>query len=275
MTPLRHHLWLRVASAVLALFWGFFFYGVIDLLAFAQGPDFHDSLVLSTGWGLLFLLLVGTPLVALSVAPRPSSSLAPAEVLMVAVALLVAAALSGAARQVVAAGGLAVSVAVLVALGAQPVYRWPSTWRPSAGPLVVLAAAVVPGAHYAWTSARTTGSGVLTDVTFGLDHWPVKAALPLAALLIGVVAVGHPRGWRFPTWSVGAVAAWFAVVCWLEPDLVGSISRPWSAALLAWSVAFVAVTQLSSPEHARVNAERSAASAATHRRTGESWTTRR
>ena len=44
--------WLKVLAGLLAVFWGFLFYGLIDLLAFAQGPDFHASLVLSTGWGV-------------------------------------------------------------------------------------------------------------------------------------------------------------------------------------------------------------------------------
>jgi hypothetical protein len=58
-----------VLAGLLAVFWGFLFYGLIDLLAFAQGPDFHASLLLSTGWGLLFLVLVAGPLVAVAVRP--------------------------------------------------------------------------------------------------------------------------------------------------------------------------------------------------------------
>jgi hypothetical protein len=46
------------------LFWGFFFYGLIDLLACAQGAQFHAALVLSTGWGLLFRFLVARPALA-------------------------------------------------------------------------------------------------------------------------------------------------------------------------------------------------------------------
>ena len=72
----------------------------------------------------------------------------------------------------------------------------------------------------------------------------MQAALPLALLLISALAAGHPSGWRLPTWSAGAAAAWFAVVCWLEPDLVASVSRPWAAITFLWSAAFIAATYL-------------------------------
>jgi hypothetical protein len=68
--------------------------------------------------------------------------------------------------------------------------------------------AVAPGCAYAWTSA--TGDARITDDTWGLDHWPAQAALPLAVPLICALAAGHPPGWRLPAWSAGAAAAWFA-----------------------------------------------------------------
>src|SRR3954467_9460307 len=73
-------LWLRVLAGLFGVFWGFFFYGLIDLLAFAQGEQFHATLLLSTGWGLLFLFLVAAPLLALAVRPSAVSPSALAEV---------------------------------------------------------------------------------------------------------------------------------------------------------------------------------------------------
>jgi hypothetical protein len=35
--------------------------GHIDLLAFAQDEQFHAALLLSTGWGLVFLFLIAGP----------------------------------------------------------------------------------------------------------------------------------------------------------------------------------------------------------------------
>ena len=87
-------LWVRVLAGLFGLFWGFFFYGLIDLLAFAQGEQFHAALVLSTGWGLLFLFLVAAPLVALAVRASAVAPSALAEVALVAAAVITAAALS-------------------------------------------------------------------------------------------------------------------------------------------------------------------------------------
>jgi hypothetical protein len=228
----------RVLAGALAIFWGFLFYGLIDLLAFAQGPDFHASLVLSTGWGLLFLVLAAGPLVSVAVRPGTRATAA-GQVAVAALAVGVAAALSGSPRHLLVAGALLATAAVLAAVRpptsapARATRRTP--WAP--GLLVVLAA--VPACAYAWTAARTTGSGTLTDDTWGLDHWPVQAAFPLAVLGVAALAAARPAGWQLPTWTVAISAAWFGVVCWLEPDLVGSPGRGWATVVLTWSIAFV------------------------------------
>jgi hypothetical protein len=227
-----------VLAGLLAVFWGFVFYGLIDLLAFAQGPEFHATVVLSTGWGLLFLVLVAGPLGA-AVVRAGTWSTAVGQVAVVAVAVAVAAGLSGSPRHLLLAGALLATAAALFALrpstaGRARVGRRTS-WTP--GLLVVLAAG--PACAYAWNAARTTGSGSLTDDTWWLDHWPVQAAFPLAVLGIAALAATRPPGWQLPTWTVGVATAWFGTVCWLEPDLVGSPGRGWAAAVLTWSIAFV------------------------------------
>ena len=236
---------LRVAAALFGLFWRFFFYGLIDLLAFAQGEQFHAALLLSTGWGLLFLFLTAGPLLALSARASAVSPSALAQVALVAVAVVAAAALSSSPGHLFVSAGVIATVAVLAVLARERPWDVMQTWRWSAVPGALLILAVAPCCAYAWTSARTTGGAQLTDDTWGLDHWPVQAALPLALLLICALAAGHPSGWRLPLWSAGTAAAWFAVACWLEPNLVASVSRPWAAITLLWSAAFVAATYLS------------------------------
>jgi hypothetical protein len=241
---------LRVAAGLFGLFWGFFFYGLIDLLAFAQGEQFHAALLLSTGWGLVFLFLVAGPLFALGVRASSVSPSALAQVALVAAAVGAAAALSSSAEHLLVSAGLIATVAVLAVLARDRPWDVMRTWRWSAVPGALLILAVAPCCAYAWTSARTTGGAQLTDDTWGLDHWPVQAALPLALLLICALAAGHPSGWRLPLWSAGTAAAWFAVACWLEPNLVASVSRPWAAITLLWSAAFVAATHLSARDRA-------------------------
>src|SRR5947209_2955617 len=77
--------WQRVAAVVAAAFWGLFFYGLIDLLAFLQGEEFHASLLLSTGWGLLYVFLVAAPLCALAFGRGDGGSSVAAELAAVAV----------------------------------------------------------------------------------------------------------------------------------------------------------------------------------------------
>jgi hypothetical protein len=246
--------WLRIAAALFGLFWGFLFYGLIDLLAFAQGEQFHAALLLSTGWGLVFLFLVAAPLVALSVRASAVSPSALAQVALVGAAVAAAAALSSSPRHLFVSAGLIATVAVLAVLARDHPWDVVRTWRWSTAPGALVILAVAPCCAYAWTSARTTGGAQLTDDTWGLDHWPVQAALPLALLLISALAAGHPAGWRLPTWSAGTAAAWLAAVCWLEPHLVGSVSRPWAAITLLWSAAFITAASLSGPEGAPVRA---------------------
>ena len=233
----------RVVTTVLAVFWGFLFFGLIDLLAFLQGPDFHDSILLSTGWGLVFLVLVAAPLAAVAVKPQIGS--AAAEVSAVAVAVAIAAGLSSSPKHLWVTLGLLVTVGAVAALSR--VGPLPVSWRWSAGPVLLVALAVVPAASYAWTAARTTGTGVTTDDTAGLDHWPIQAALPIALLLIAALAAGHPLGWRLPLWTGTVATVWFGVVALAEPTLVGSLDRGWSVAVLVWAVGFAVVTLRTAP----------------------------
>ena len=87
---------------------------------------------------------------------------------------------------------------------------------------------------------------------FGTAVVIVGALLAIQPLLNAKIALaaGHPSGWRLPAWSAGAAAAWFSIVCWLEPHLVASVSRPWAAATLLWSVAFIAATHVGARDRA-------------------------
>src|SRR4051794_2001835 len=159
----------RILAALLAMFWGVAFYGLIDLLAFAQGAEFHATLLLSTGWGLLFLFLVAAPLATLCVRPSAVTSSALAQVALVGVAVILAAGASGASRQLFVATGLLVSVAVLAAVARHGYRRLVSGWRWSAPPGALVVLALGPCCAYAWTAARTTGGAGLTDDTWGFD----------------------------------------------------------------------------------------------------------
>jgi hypothetical protein len=183
-----------------------------------------------------------------------------AQVGLVAVAVVAAAALSSSPRYLPVSAGLIATIAVLAVLAPDHPLNAVKAWRWSAIPGGLVILAVAPCCAYAWTSARTTGGAELTDDTWGLDHWPAQAALPLAVLLISALAAGHPAGWRVPAWSAAAAAAWFAVVCWLEPQLVASVGRPWAAATLLWSAAFISAAHLGAHDRRRAAENESASS---------------
>jgi len=232
----------RIAAALGAIFWGFLFFGLLDLFAFLQGDEFHAPLLLETGWGLLFLFLVAAPLVVVAAAPAYAGVSALAEVVAVGLAVAIGALLSGSPRHLIASAGLLLTAGLVAAFANTSPARMRLDWRPSWPALAVVLAGVGPLAYYAWTAARTTGTSTITDDSVGLDHWPVQSAVAIAAALVALLAAGHPRGWRVPMWTVAASVAWFGVVALAEPDLVGSVNRGWAAAMLLWAAAFVVAT---------------------------------
>jgi hypothetical protein len=73
----------RAVAAIGAVFWVWLFFGVQDTLTvFVEGQDFAAHYVMESGWSLLFLLLVATPLIGL--ACRPHSPVLAAAVIAVA-----------------------------------------------------------------------------------------------------------------------------------------------------------------------------------------------
>ena len=57
-----------------ALLWGFFFYGLIDLLVrFVPFDDFYETYLLETGWGVLYFILVTVPLLSVMFVPALTS----------------------------------------------------------------------------------------------------------------------------------------------------------------------------------------------------------
>src|SRR4051812_38389033 len=126
------------------MFWGLLFFGLIDLLAFLQGEEFHDTILLSTGWGLLFLFLVAGPLFVLCLGRGGWGAAATLELTAVALALVAASALSTAPRFLLLALGVGVTVVIITLFGATPASSTLRSWRWSPLPAAVLAVAVVP-----------------------------------------------------------------------------------------------------------------------------------
>src|SRR6478672_13045967 len=80
----------RVVAVVAAVFWGFFWFGLIDLLVVVEQDErFHEHYLLESGWGLLYLVVVTAPLLLL--VRRPGDPVALAQLAVATLAVLVGA----------------------------------------------------------------------------------------------------------------------------------------------------------------------------------------
>jgi hypothetical protein len=231
----------RIVAGVSALFWAVGFFGIVDLLVVVvNDPGWRESYLLEAGWGVLFTVLVAAPLVALAV--RPTQGVQLAQLLAVAVAMAVAAVWSGYLLQLIPAAGVAVNALVIAALtGARfvgppldPWLRW-----------LVVAGAVGGGAFAA--SAVDNHPMTRPDITWGLDHLPMQAALGLSVITVGMVATaalgGRVSGWRVPVWTLAVAVGWVGYWSTVYPDVAGSMGRGFGWSAVAWAVAFVAVAE--------------------------------
>jgi hypothetical protein len=242
--------WVRVSASLFAVFWGYFFYGLIDLLVPLGDPTFHESLLLETGWGLVFVFLVAAPLVAAAVLPHAALSVGLQQLVLVSGAVTVAAVMSASPRHLLITTGLLLTVLVIVRGDPrsllQPSHRW--SWAP--GALVVTAA--IPWFVYAETAASAhRDERPPIDVTWEFNHWPIQAALPIALVLIAALAASYLPGWIVPTWCTGVCAAWLAVASWFEPELAASLGRAWALTAFAWAIAFVTTMHMTAHSRTR------------------------
>jgi hypothetical protein len=248
--PRRRLLAFRWVASLLAVFWGFFFFGLIDLFVFLQGATFHEALLLETGWGLLFVFLVAAPPVVAAIRPHPGAVVAGRQIGLVAIAAGLGALWSSSVSHLLVAGGLLLTALLIVVILPYRPRFTASSWAWLRWALVIGAA--VPWLGYASASAASARSAEPPqEITLGLDHWPIQSALAIAVVLVSGLAATLPRGSMTPTWTVGIAAAWLGVVAWVNPDLAASMSRPWATAALAWAVAFVIAMHLSNARQSR------------------------
>lgn len=235
----------RAVAAGSALWWAFFFFGLIDLaVPIDQTPGFYESYLLETGWGVLYTFLVGAAFISL--AARPELAMPVAQVVLVAACLTVTALAAGSWLQLVPAMLLASNgYAVWVLTRGQ--VTWPVGWhRLRMDPPVGVAAAtlVLPAVVFAVDMVRAYQQGLPPlDDTSGIDHWPTQGALALAIAAVALaVAVGVRSRWSGTAVSAGCVAmaaGWFGYWSAVYPHHAGSAGEAQGIALIAWACAFV------------------------------------
>lgn len=242
--PMKNAL-LRLTAAVLALaalvFPGF---GVPDLLV---TWDRGWQVVLEAGWGLFMTALVAGPLLTIAVAPGRSAPAA-VQLWVVSGSLLVASALEADPRAAALGAGLALCVGAVTLPGAvRP--RLSREVRLHLPVLLVATLGAVPWLRYAAgqvaADRRGRHGGDGADITVGVDHHAVQAALAIALVLLPLLAALWEPGRRYVATCVAGASAYLALVAWAHPGTPAAIPPPWAALALAWSVA-LAVTGWSS-----------------------------
>lgn len=222
----------RAVASVAAVFWGFFWFGLIDLLVVVEQDErFHEHYLFESGWGLLYLVMVTVPLVVLAL--RPGDPVAVAQLGTATLAVLAGAAWGTAWPQLWNGLGLVLTVGLVAWLGsARPV-----RWRRPDPVLSVLAVVASPAAvTYGAPLARNTAD--VEDITNGVSHYPMQASLALA--MVGLVALAAVTRNRLPAWTAAFSAVWLGVESIAYPELGASLATTGGALTAAWGVLVVA-----------------------------------
>lgn len=233
----------RVVAAVSALFWAMPMFGLVDLLVvLVNDPDWRESYLLESGWGVLFGILVALPLAVFAARPRVGAGVVVAELGAVAVAMAAAALWTGYWPQLVPAAMVAGDAVLLGAV---------AKVRPAAPPVdrvlrvLVVAGAVIGGAYAA--GLVDAHPMYRPDITNGLDHLPMQVTVGLAMITVGAVAAGavggRAAGWRLPVWTLAGSIGWVGGWSVVHPDVPGSMDTALGAAAICWAVLFAVAAE--------------------------------
>jgi hypothetical protein len=218
----------RAAASVAAVFWGFLWFGLIDLLVVVeQDAQFAEDYLFESGWGLLYLVLVAVPLVVLAM--RPGEPVAIAQLVVVTLAVVVGALWRGSWPQLWNGLGLGLTAGLLTWLG----QGRPVQWRRADLVLSVLALiGLLVAVGYGAPLIRNTTE--TEDITNGVSHWPMQASLALA--IVGLIALAAVTGGRLPVWTAALSALWLGVESVVYPDLRASLGTRGGILTALWAV---------------------------------------
>ena len=237
----------RSLAVLAAIVWAFGYYGLIDLsVVIIQDERFYDFYLVDAGWGLLYAVLVGFPLVAFAVRPRARVCLQ--QLIVISAAILICALITPASGQLAPAVLLAVTGTVLSGLsghGLVPV-RGLSLRGINKGMAVLAVVAAVSSVAYAATMIQAARAGHLDDDTWGLMHLPMQAAFALSVAGVAVLAVladaAKSAWWQVSAWSAAVSALWLGLLSVAYPEHLGSVGRIGGVAAIVWGAALAVGT---------------------------------
>jgi hypothetical protein len=210
--------------------------GIIDLMV---TWDEDWAVVLEAGWGVFCTVGLGFPFLVAAVRPRLARG-ALAQVSLLAAAL--AAAVAGSNEP--EAWWMFVMLAIQLPLVHLLAGRTHQS-RAQANRLLVLAAAVAAPAWLAYAWSMMAANRELHfdgDITNGVDHYAVQAALGLALVALPAAAgLGVPGGRLLGT-ATAVMAGYLGLVTYSWVDMEGDLGEAWSVATMAWAAAVLLAT---------------------------------
>jgi hypothetical protein len=233
-----------------AIWWGIAFYGLIDLTTpfIQESPDFYDSYLLETGWGLLYTVLIAIPLIAL--VRRPQNAGPMGQLIIASAAVAVPALLVPEPLQLQPAAALLLSFVVLRALArhghgfdranlgesiAHRARRAPlSSWA------LVLVATVAAVPYAADMIAAGRAGRYPADFTADINHWPMQSSLALCIPACAAAAALRPRGWKVPAVTAAVAAIWLGALSFFYPEHAASLGRVGGLGCVSWGLLLVA-----------------------------------
>ncbi|MCW2134636.1 hypothetical protein [Arthrobacter sp. VKM Ac-2550] len=219
----------RIWAGLAVLFWAVAFFGIVDLLTvFSANEGFAAVMGLEASWGVLFTFVISGAFLAIAARPQePAPALV--QLWTTAAALLLAWIFTyDTSPLVVAAILIPMTVLSSVAgrhdrrstsgsspgtTGRQPRRRRATSALDPSGPLLLLGLVGVP---FWWAYAATAVElsqtpGIEDDITWGLTHWPVQAALGLYLSLAVLVMT---------FWAPGRTL--LGTSCWISSVVLGA-----------------------------------------------------
>ncbi len=219
----------RIWAGLAVLFWAVAFFGIVDLLTvFSANEGFAAVMGLEASWGVLFTFVISGAFLAIAARPlEPAPALvqlwttaaalllawifthdtSPLVVAAILIPMTVISSVAGRHERSTSSGGSTGSTS------SQPQPRRATSALDPSGPLLLLALVGVP---FWWAYAATAVElsqtpGIEDDITWGLTHWPVQAALGLYLSLAVLVMT---------FWAPGRTL--LGASCWISSVVLGA-----------------------------------------------------
>jgi hypothetical protein len=231
----------RAWAASLVIVFGVGFFGLISLvIGWFQGVEGVAGPVTELGYGALVGIILTMGLLAQLHAPeRKIAGIQQAA--LVTPALLVGSAIASDTQNVVPALILMPVVGILLAL--HPARE--EFLRRGAGfsgkLLAITALGAIPLIAYALEMGAQAQD--LDGPPHHVQRLSTMAAMAIAIVLVGLLAVFKTRGWRIPAWGAGTAAVVFGLASMAFPDDPGAVGRGWGGLAIAGGVLFIAVAE--------------------------------